>query len=83
MKQNIYDGALEGIGEIIEEVSDSIAAEFKGANPFDKEPISNKERLLQYSEFTPEKEMLWRQEFGDEAVDNYILQNEELLRRQK
>lgn len=40
MKPNLYDQALEGIGEIIELVSDSIVAEFKGVTPFDKEAIS-------------------------------------------
>ena len=40
MKPNLYDLALEGIGEIIELVSDSIVKEFKGVTPFDKEAIS-------------------------------------------
>lgn len=47
-KDNIYDGALKGILEIIEDVSDSISIEFKGVNPFDKEKISNDDMLLEY-----------------------------------
>lgn len=47
-KDNIYDGALKGILEIIEDVSDSISTEFKGVNPFDKEKISNDDMLLEY-----------------------------------
>ena len=49
MKENLYDVAMSGIGEVIEAVSDSIASEFKGKNPFDKEPISNEDLLYDYN----------------------------------
>lgn len=49
MKENIYDLALEGISEIIEEVSESISREFKGTKPFDKEAISDEEMLYDYN----------------------------------
>ena len=41
MKEGIYDEALKGVGEVIEQVSNELANEFKDKKPFDKEPISN------------------------------------------
>ena len=78
MKENLYDLALAGIGEIIEEVSESISKEFKGANPFDKEPISNDEMLLQYNMLTPDKMNELIQTHGREAVNQMIMEMETL-----
>ena len=54
MKINLYDSVLDGLDELIGEVSGSISMEFKGANPFDKEPVSNDELLLKYNMLTDE-----------------------------
>lgn len=48
-KTNMYDSVLSGILEVVEDVSSEISLEFKGANPFDKEPISDEEMLLEYN----------------------------------
>jgi len=81
MKKNIYDSALDGVSEIIEAVSESISKEFKGANPFDKEPISDDEMLNEYNTMTPEilSERITRE--GEEATNEYIRRMEELKGR--
>jgi len=48
-EQSLFDDALAGIVDIIEEVSDSIAKEFKGKKPFDKEPIKDEDLLYEYN----------------------------------
>ena len=48
-KENLYDLALKDITEIVDEVSDSIANEFKKTRPFDKEPVDPNEMLLEYN----------------------------------
>jgi len=57
--------------------------QFKGVNPYRQEPVSNKERLLKYSEFTPDVEMRSRQDFGDAPVDNYKQKMEQLLAKEQ
>lgn len=48
-KPNIYDSALLGISDIIERVSDSLATEFKGTKPFDKEIVSDADMLYDFN----------------------------------
>lgn len=72
MKLNLYDEALSGIGEIIELVSESISKEFRGTNPFDKEPMSNEEMLLEYDQMTPQILQQRVQRDGAEATNIYI-----------
>jgi len=57
MKLNIYDKTLEGVVEIIEKVSDSIAGDFKGVNPFDKRPMTKDEKMGQFNQMSPEEKL--------------------------
>ena len=57
MKQSLYDEALSGIGEIVEQVSDSIAKEFKGTIPFDKTLATNDDLMAQFNNLSPEEKM--------------------------
>ena len=50
MKENLYTGILDGIGEVIEAVSDDIAKEFKGTIPFDTKPVSKEEIMAHFNE---------------------------------
>lgn len=49
MQSSLFDDALTGIVDIIEEVSGSIAKEFKGKKPFDKEPVKDEDLLYDYN----------------------------------
>lgn len=57
MKQSLYDEALSGIGEIVEQVSDSIAKEFKGTIPFDKTLATKDDLMAQFNNLNPEEKM--------------------------
>ena len=82
-EESIYDAALKGIGDIIEEVSDSIAIEFKGKKPFDKEPVSNEEMLYHYNQLTPEQMDNLIQTKGRDAVNEMIYKMEQLKQRRR
>ena len=77
----IYNDALEKIKNRIGNVSGKISKDFKGVRPFNKEVVSSREKLLQYSQFTPQVEQMSRQQFGDYVVDNYKLKMETLARK--
>lgn len=81
MKKNLYDDALSGVSEIVELVSGAVAKEFKGAKPFDKEPVSEEQQLSEYMALTPETMDERLQRDGLEATNAYIEQMEELKRR--
>lgn len=49
MKDNIYDIAMEKASKRINNALDKINKDFKGVKPFDKEPVSNDDMLLNYN----------------------------------
>jgi len=55
MRKNRYDRIMDKMLNRIERVSDKMAKEFKGTNPFDKEPVSNDEALYEYENMGYEK----------------------------
>ena len=55
--------------------------EFKGANPFDKEPVSDDELLGRYGSMTPEDMDELIQTEGYENVEKMIGMMEDLKRR--
>ena len=57
MKQSLYDEALSGIGEIVEQVSDSIAKEFKGTIPFDKTLATKDDLMAQFNNQSQQEKM--------------------------
>ncbi len=83
VEKGIYDLAADEIVKRYGLVKEEIIRRNKGKRPFRMEPVSTEERLLQYSEFTPEVEQMSRQDFGDAPVDNYKIKMEELLARRQ
>ena len=78
MKRNLYDDALNGVSDIVELVSDSVAKEFKGVKPFDKEPVSEDQQLAEYMAMNSQMMDERLQRDGIEATNAYIQQMEEL-----
>ncbi len=76
--KNLYDDALSGVSEIVELVSDGVAKEFKGARPFDTEPVSEEKQLAEYMAMTPELMDERLQRDGIEATNAYIEEMEDL-----
>ena len=81
MKENRMDRITDKIKERVGRIVGEAHNQFKGANPYRQEAKSNRERLLEYSQMTPETEMFLRQGFGDMIVDNYKTKMETLLQR--
>ena len=52
MGKTLFEEALDGVVGIVNEVSESFSKEFKGTNPFDKEPVSDEESLYKYNTMT-------------------------------
>tara|TARA_R100001530_G_scaffold115912_2_gene82917 strand:+ start:898 stop:1146 length:249 start_codon:yes stop_codon:yes gene_type:complete len=80
MKINLYDSVLDGLDELIDEVSGSISMEFKGANPFDKEPVPPADLLAKYNTLTFGNKQDLLQNHGSNAF-NELVQNMENLKR--
>lgn len=48
MSKNLFDSVLDGIEEMVSEVTGSLEKEFKGSNPFDKEAMSDEDQLYMF-----------------------------------
>ena len=83
MKENIFDDVLDGVQGIIEEVSDSIAKDFKNVKPFDKEPVSTGEMLYSYNTLRPEDMGYLVNKYGRERMSQFIYEMETLKKKQE
>lgn len=83
MKGSIYDEALAGILEVIEEVSDEISSEFKGKAPFDKEPIPDEDLLYEYNTKGRQVFTMIADTQGLAAGKNYINKMETLKKKRQ
>lgn len=81
MGKTLFEEALDGVVEVVNEVSDSFTKEFKGTNPFDKEPVSEEEALRKYNATTTEQFDELVQTHGVDAMSEYVNKMEELNRR--
>jgi len=72
VKENFYDSVLSGILGIIDGISDGVSEEFKGTNPFDKEPVDRKQALFNWSNLDPEVQNQLRQTMGNEGIEDYL-----------
>uniref|UniRef100_A0A6M3KV00 Uncharacterized protein n=1 Tax=viral metagenome TaxID=1070528 RepID=A0A6M3KV00_9ZZZZ len=65
-KPNFYDEAYSGITDIIAETSQSIAEEFKGVKPFQKEEVPVEELYMYFSMIDEQGRALLKQKHGEE-----------------
>lgn len=78
MKENPYDRVVTKTQKRIESVSDRIARNFKGTNPFDKEPVSTTDMLTSYEMLLPEDIQYLISEHGRDKVNDFIGEMETL-----
>lgn len=83
MKANIYDDALKDIISIYLEVSKELGSQFKGTKPFDKEPVSDDEMLVQYNMMTEQDFDAMQQKAGTQGTMDFINKMENLKARRK
>lgn len=81
MKQNMMDIVTDIVKSRVKSAIGEAQLKFKNTNPYRMEPIPPKERLLDYSEFTPDIEMMMRRNIGDAPVDMYKQKMEKLRSR--
>ena len=66
MKENRYDRVVSNITERMGRVNQKISTEFKGRNPFDKEPKSPEDMVAEYLNMTPENKQFIAQSFPEQ-----------------
>ena len=81
MFPSIYDLVVDELLERQRMVRSELQERFKKTKPFRQEQVSDKERLVEYDELTPEKKEWLRQQFGDEAVLPYFAELEKIGER--
>lgn len=81
MKKNIFDTVTEGTVRMVEQVSDKIAAEFKGSNPYDKEPIKTEDLIKAYRGLSEEEKQAFFQKYGDDAMQLFSEIEDKMYRR--
>ena len=83
VEKGLYDKAADEIVRRYGLVKNEIIRRNKGKKPFRKEIVSPKEQLFNFSQMTEQDIMTARQQFGDEAMDNFLLDMDEIARRYK
>lgn len=83
VKENRWDRITDKLKARTERISGRLSMINKGVNPYRQEPVSTEERLWDFSQLSEEDMQMGRQEFGDEAIDAYQNNINELLRRKK
>ncbi len=78
-----FDLATDILKQRITMASSEIQRRSKGSDPYRQKPVSAKERLLTFSQFTPEMIQQARMAMGDDAVDNYLSEMQRLIGRQR
>ena len=81
MKDNMYDEILEGVEEIVEEVSDDFVKTFKGVIPFDKTPISSGDILKKHEMLSLEERDEMNRMYGPERMVQFDSMIQNLNRR--
>ncbi len=78
MKENLYTKVLDRVYEKLDKTSEKIALNFKGVKPFNKEPISKSKLLEAYNTLTPMEMNNLISTHGEESVNDFIREMEEL-----
>ena len=83
MKSNLYDEALNGVEDIVGQVSDSISKELKNTKPFDKKQISNDELLYYYTTLTPDDMDYLMSKYDRDTINDFIFDMEQVKSRRQ
>jgi len=81
MRDNVADSILSKINKRVEAVSRRLSKQYEGVKPFDSKQVSVKKQLDIYSQLTPEDMYFFMGKYGEDVVNNYIQNMEELKAR--
>ena len=82
-KTNYFDEALNGVEELVNEVSQSISDDFQGSQPFDSVKVDNEKLLQAYTSLTPEDILYLMQKHPPDVVADFRQDMEKLLTRRQ
>ena len=82
MSEGINNLTLKKMEDMIGRAMTQIDKQFKGVRPFDKQPITPKEQLFQFSQMSPSVATALRESVGEEAWTNYLMDINDIARRQ-
>ena len=78
IEESIYDLWVEELLERQRLVRGELKKRFKKTKPFRMEPMSREETLYNDSQITPEMKMSLRQSMGDDVMDDYEFEMQNL-----
>ena len=83
MRENLMDTAQDILNERLGEAKGVIKEMFKGATPYRQERVPDEERIKNYFDFLddPEFEQQMRLQDGDESVEKYKMDMQDLINR--
>jgi len=83
MKENIADGILSEVVDLIGKASGYLKSEYGKSKPFAKQKVSTAERLYEYDQFRQQPETMDAkiEREGADAVNQYIYEMEQLKKR--
>jgi hypothetical protein len=81
MKSNMYDNVLSKTDTWITNVSNRIGKEFKSAQPFDKQKISNEQLFQAYQQLTPEDMQMLLTKHPRDVINSLIFDMEQYRRQ--
>ncbi len=80
-REGIHNQTLKKIEGMIGRAKMQIDKDLEGVRPFDKQPVTPKEQLFQFSQMTQEVAQQLRQSVGEEAWNNYVADMSDIARR--
>ena len=83
IKEGYANRIMGKIEARVERVSDKMAKEFKGIQPFDTERVSPEQQLRDYEQLRPQDIVNMIRQYGPDAVDKFIYENEQLKQRRQ
>ena len=78
--ENRMDRITNLVNERVGRIIGTIKNDFKDTNPYRTEKITSKMQIDWFTQKFPEQESLMRQQFGDEAIDEYVGNISKLMR---
>ena len=81
MREGIHNRTLEKIEGMLGRAKMQIDKDLKGVRPFDKQPITPREQLFQFSQMKPEVLEATRRAVGEEAWQNFLMDMSDIARR--
>jgi hypothetical protein len=79
--KNLYDDVLSGVDEIVTDVSNEIAKEFKGATPFDSEKIKESDLFNAYQNMTEEDMSYFLSKYDRDTINDFMFNMQQYGRK--